>query len=38
MKLTQRGKAVAWIVVLVVGYWLATIPANWWTDTPIPIR
>lgn len=37
MKLTQRGKVVLWIVVLVVGYLAATVPAFWWTDNPMPL-
>lgn len=38
MRLTPFGKAVVWVIVLAVGYWIAVLPALWWTDNPIAIR
>ena len=42
MKLTTRGRRLANIVaftfVLGAAWLLATVPANWWSDSPLPIR
>lgn len=42
MRLTPRGRRVVSVVlfavVLTLAYIVATVPALWWTDNPIPIR